>query len=233
MTKAGSGQLTLTGNNLYTGPTTVSAGLLTLNGSNVYTGLTTINGGTLAIGTSGSINGTAGIAVNQGGTLQVTAGTSANQLPASGNVTLTGGNLSYVSASNSAEQAGALLLNPGQNTILVSRNGSSNTPGLSFAAWPAHTTGATVTYGTDAYSTIGFQSGVPSNVNGIVGGYAFFSANGSGVDFATISGSTVRQYTGYTNTDLGTMAAASGSLNLSPTVVQGSVACRRPATRCD
>ena len=81
-----------------------------------------------------------------------------------------------------------------------------------------------MTYGTDAYSTIGFQSGVPSNVNGIVGGYAFFSANGSGVDFATISGSTVRQYTGYTNTDLGTMAAASGSLNLSPTVVQSSVA---------
>ena len=105
--------------------TKAAGGILTLAGSNLYTGTTTVSGGTLAIGASGSINDTSGIAVNQGATLQVTAGSSANQLPDTANVILSGGNLSYTGSGNvGGESVGALVLNPGQNTITTSCTGT-------------------------------------------------------------------------------------------------------------
>ena len=52
------------------------SGLLTLTSSNLYTGPTTVSGGTLAITGSGSIGGSSGIAINQGGLLQVSGTTS-------------------------------------------------------------------------------------------------------------------------------------------------------------
>ncbi|MFN8694486.1 MAG: filamentous hemagglutinin N-terminal domain-containing protein, partial [Holosporales bacterium] len=71
--KAGSGGLTLSGTNLYTGLTTISAGTLTLGANNVLSsGAITINGGTLDINTrtdtvgavtliSGTITGSTGV----------------------------------------------------------------------------------------------------------------------------------------------------------------------------
>ena len=122
------------------GLTKAAGGILTLAASNLYTGPTTVSGGTLAIGTSGSVNDTSGIAVNQGATLQVTAGSSANQLPDTANVVLSGGNLSYTGSGNvSGESVGALVLNPGQNTITTSCTGTGSAPFLRFASGPGRT----------------------------------------------------------------------------------------------
>ena len=76
--------------------TKTGSGILTLSGSNLYTGATTISAGTLAIGSGGSINGSSDLSIGLGTLLQVTAGaTGGSQLPAAGNITFSGGMLSY------------------------------------------------------------------------------------------------------------------------------------------
>ena len=113
----GSGNLTKTG-----------SGTLTLSGSNLYTGITTINSGTLALGVNGSINGTSGIVVAQGSLLQVTGG-SAGQLPNAGAITLSAASLNYIGngSAGPGEVVGPLLLNPGQSTVTTSNAGSGTT----------------------------------------------------------------------------------------------------------
>jgi autotransporter-associated beta strand protein len=209
------------------GLTKTGGGTLTLNGSDSYTGGTTVAAGTLAVSNSGSINGTSAIVVNQGATLQVTAGSMA-QLPNSGNLTLSGGNLTYVGSGsvNPGEMAGALVLNPGQSDIALSNAGTGTTY-LRFASAPvSHATGATVNYSTDANSSVQFQTNPPVLSNGIIGGYAFFSdPSVTNVDFATVSGSgpyTVQPYAGYTSGDLGSLSS-NGALNVAPTGTQTSI----------
>ena len=64
LAKAGAGTLVLTGNNVYTGATTVSAGVLRVNGTQTASAITVQNGGTLQGG------GTVGmVSVQSGGTL--------------------------------------------------------------------------------------------------------------------------------------------------------------------
>ena len=69
LAKSGSGALTLSGNNSFTGLTTVSAGTLVLSGDNsAAMGGMSINGGVVQFNTVASVNGTArNIAVNLGG----------------------------------------------------------------------------------------------------------------------------------------------------------------------
>lgn len=103
LTKIGTGSLTLTGNNTYTGPTNVNAGTLVINGNQAAaTGLVTVNNGaTLAGGegtgaTSGTIGGS--VVVNSGGTLlsQDTNANGVNKVTVLGDFTLnSGGNLNY------------------------------------------------------------------------------------------------------------------------------------------
>jgi autotransporter-associated beta strand protein len=70
--KVGSGTLTLTNNNTYTGSTTVSDGTLILSGANAYAGATLINAGTLQANHASAL-GSGGDITFGGGTLQFTA----------------------------------------------------------------------------------------------------------------------------------------------------------------
>src|SRR5262249_22769048 len=85
LAKTGPGKWILTGNNTYSGTTTVSAGTLLVNGNHSGTGLTTVNGGTL--GGTGSIAG--GLTVNPGG--HVAPGASIGTFTVGGAVTLNAG----------------------------------------------------------------------------------------------------------------------------------------------
>ena len=65
LSKADAGTWILSGNNTYSGSTTVSAGILVLRGNNTYTGSTTVSGGTLgfangSLGSAGTINAAGG-----------------------------------------------------------------------------------------------------------------------------------------------------------------------------
>jgi autotransporter-associated beta strand protein len=195
--------------------TKTSSGTLTLSGGNLYTGPTNIASGVLAVSGSGAINYTSGVIVSQGATLQVTAGSS-SQLPASGNITLNGGNLGYVGngSVNPGQVAGGLVLNPGQNTVTTS-NVAGSACYLQFASGPtSHTTGATVNF-VPTSSYIQFQANPPAPSNGIIGGYAYYN----GTDFATWNTSGPSGYptvvaTTYTTSDPG--QSSSGTANFEP-----------------
>jgi fibronectin-binding autotransporter adhesin len=205
----GNGSLTKTG-----------SGALTLGGSNVYTGVTTVSAGTLAIGPTGSINASSDIFINQGGVLQVTAGTGGgSQLPSTGNITFSGGMLSYTLSVSSSPGAsvGALLLNPGQGQVVLS-NAGSGTPYLQFASGTPHMPGTTLGLSM-SNAQIQFLANPPVMTNGILP-YAFVGpVNSTTVDFATLSTSggptLVSAYSGYANS-MGT----SGSLNVAATASQ-------------
>jgi len=65
LVKVGTGTLTLAGDNIYTGPTTVNAGVLFVNGSIESSSLTTVNSGATLSG-SGRVGPTT---INTGGFL--------------------------------------------------------------------------------------------------------------------------------------------------------------------
>ncbi|MDW5441356.1 autotransporter-associated beta strand repeat-containing protein, partial [Polaromonas sp. SM01] len=69
LAKGGSGTMTMTGANTYSGATSVNAGTLTVNGSNVNSAVTVNSGGTLSGG--GTVGSTT---INTGGTLKGSAG---------------------------------------------------------------------------------------------------------------------------------------------------------------
>ena len=70
--KTSNSTVTLSGNNAYSGGTTVNQGTLTLAGSNTTTGTTTVNGGVLRFANSGAMNpATPNALVAQGGTVQM------------------------------------------------------------------------------------------------------------------------------------------------------------------
>lgn len=205
----GNGGLTLTG-----------GGVLTLGASNDYTGITTVGAGTLAISSTGSINSTSDIFINQGGVLEVTVGASGgSQLPDTANITFSGGVLNYAANGSTSPGAtvGALLLNPGQGQVVLS-NAGSGTPYLQFASGTPHVPGATVGFSMiDAQ--IEFFANPPAMTNGILP-YAFVGpANSTTVDFATLSTSgestLVSAYSGYVNS-----IGANGAQNVAATAIQ-------------
>ena len=217
--------------------TKTGSGTLTLSGSNLYTGTTTISNGVLAVSNSGSINSTSGIVVTQGGLLQVTGG-SGSQLPDSGNIALSGGSINYIGngSASPGELTGALLLNPGQSSITISNTGSGSSY-LRFAgSGTATIIGATVNFAASSTNaSIQFQGNPPSG--SIIGGYAYYS-NGGSVDFATLTASgsngpyTVAACTNYYGSDLGTLAS-SGTVNAKPTGSQSSIGAAKELNSLD
>jgi fibronectin-binding autotransporter adhesin len=228
----------------------VGSGILTLSGINTYTGSTTIDAGTLAIGSAGSIASSSQVAIATGATFDVsTAGASITTLAdsASGQagtvnlgtktLTITSGSSTF---SGSLNGSGALVINGGDQTLAGVSTGAEffgtatiNSGGtLTLAAANAIegsavtiNSGGTLALGSYAESFIslalsggtvegGALSGTVASTGGTissVGGNAAVNATGGTTTFTggnTYSGTT-------TASNNGTILAAGGANSLS------------------
>ncbi|WFU76748.1 autotransporter domain-containing protein [Bradyrhizobium sp. CB2312] len=98
LTKTGTGKLTLSGTNSYTGATTVSAGTLEVEGSIANSGLTTVASGATLTG-SGTLGNTT---IASGGTFAAGSGTAGTSTTVVGNLTLQSGSTYAVQISPSS-----------------------------------------------------------------------------------------------------------------------------------
>ena len=130
LTKLGSGTLTLTANNTYTGPTNVNAGKVFINGSQSSSPVTVNSGGTL------SGDGTIGpLTVNSGGVvapLTVTGGPSL--LSVDGNVMLNSGSIFDAVLDSTTPGSGFSQLNATGNVVIQSGDTLNVTVNNAFAA---------------------------------------------------------------------------------------------------
>ena len=197
-------------------------GMLTLSASNGYSGSTMVSGGTLAIDLTGSINGTSGISIGQGATLQISS-SGGSLIPSSVVVTMAGGSLVFIGngSVNGGANAGPLVVNSCQNNVAASRTGGTfYMPALSFAGSPpAPATGATLTF-SEGLPQIQFAS-PPALSNGILGGGVFYGTS----DFAACTTSapyTITALASYTSGNLGGTASNS-TLNVRPSGTQSAL----------
>ena len=162
VTKAGAGTLTLSGNNTYTGTTTVSAGTLDLSGTNTSLGNLAINGATaLTKVTAGAttINSvTNGTYIIGGGTLEIDGGA----------LTLQGEN-SWFSVGNNDQGSGAgtLTLKSGSFTTtnrfgltVANDTGTINIQGGTFTANGSYNNGIALGESSGGNGTLNLNGGV-------------------------------------------------------------------------
>ena len=120
----------LSGNNTYTGSTTVSGGTLVMSGTNATTGTTAVNGGSLKL--DYTVNDTtklpdAAVLTLGGGTLEISGGTHSEKVLST---TLTASKLSNITRTNSATGAlklGTVTANPGSQVVFGTDNIASTT----------------------------------------------------------------------------------------------------------
>lgn len=117
LTKNGTGTLTLTTGNTYTGSTTVTAGtLLVSSGASIGNGAVAVNGGSLTV--NGSV-GNGGVTINSGGSL-------GGNGSIAGNVTLNGGTLAPGN-SPGLLSVGSLTLTSGTTAFEINGTGRGTT----------------------------------------------------------------------------------------------------------
>jgi autotransporter-associated beta strand protein len=233
VTKADAGTWVLSGNNTYTGLTTLSAGTLTLSGNNSGTGGVTLTAGTLNINSATALGATASAFNINGGTIDNTSGT-AKTLANNNPITL-GGSFAYGTSAGTASNN----LNLGTGTVsiggsrIITLNGAG---ALTFGGVLANTAAAgmsvTVNKGTGTTSTSSLNLGGISitasgdatarnftltgdgNIN-VTGGIVNGAGTGagalikSGTGILTLTGANA--YTGTTSINAGVLDAIDGT----------------------
>ncbi|ENR46757.1 beta strand repeat-containing protein [Brucella abortus] len=205
LTKSGSGTLTLSGANSYTGATTVSAGTLVVANDNTGGGTTTVDvGAGLQIGTGGVSGSLAGDIVNNG-TLVVDRSNAfdlANVISGTGSLTKNGAGTLTLSGVNS--YTGATTVSAGILTLANDNTGGGTTTVDVGAGLQIGTGGVSGSLAGDIVNngTLVVDRSNAFDLANVISGTGSLTKNGAGT--LTLSG--VNSYTGGTTVSAGTLA---------------------------
>ncbi len=183
--------------------TQIGSGTLTLTAQNSYTGATNVTGGTLALSSTGSISTSSNVIDNATFDISATSGASIQSLSGTGVVQLGSATLTVTNASSTfsgtIEGSGGLTLTGGTEIL----SGTSSYTGATTV------TGGTLEYTQNSISnnitdnaTVAFDSALATSVSGVISGTGVVSQIGSGVTTIT----TAQSYTGTTTITAGTLA---------------------------
>jgi len=199
LTKIGSGNLTLTGYNTFTGPTVVNAGMLTINGAN---------------NTSSVLSDTASLTINNGATVSVIAN---NSLFGYGSyvvpITINAGGALTISNSSTAHIKGLIYLNGGTLASFDTGLGGNGTWNLDQGSvtvnGPATSTISALNVLLASPTTFNVSSGATNGIGLSVPGYFYGGALvKSGAGTMVLSGTNT--YTGGTLISGGTLQLGDG-----------------------
>ena len=209
LTKAGTGTLTLSGVNNYTGATTISAGELALGAAGVLSDSTavTVNGGTLNLGANNETVSTFTISSGTlGGSATLTAGSyglqggNVNAVLGSGAITVSAGTTALGSAGR-LNTGSSLTINSGQLTL----GGAETVSSLAGI-------GGTLAMGANTFSSGGGNAS--TSYSGVITGAGGLTKTGTGT--LTLSGNSTG-FTGTTTISGGAISvAAAGNLGANP-----------------
>ncbi|WP_052088523.1 Ig-like domain-containing protein [Comamonas thiooxydans] len=232
LTKAGSGTLTLTGNNSYTGATNLSAGGLTLNrvggALDDNTSVAVASGATLTLTADETIDALSGAGTVALGTSALTIGingtssTFSGAITGSGTLTLDGGGTFTLSGTNSGQSWGMQVLSGGTVSIAGDANLGSGTLQLNdgtLSVTSAGTIDNAISLGASAGS-ISVGSGLAVSLSSAIGGTGALTKTGSGA--LTLSGS--NNYAGTTTVSAGTLSVAGSTASATTVAAGGTLA---------
>ena len=171
LTKVGIGALVLSGNNTYSGPTTLNASMLTVNGS-IANSATTVNAGTFTVnGSAGAITMNAGTTIVNGsaGATTVNAGTLGGT-GTLGNTIINGGTLSPGNSIGTITVNGNLVLSTAASYLVeVSPTAAdrTNVTGTATLAGTVSALFASGTYMTRSYTILSAAGGRSSTFSSL------------------------------------------------------------------
>ncbi len=228
LTKVGSGTLTLTGNNVFSGPVTVSSGGLTLNrvggALSDSSSVTVASGATLTISAAETIDALFGAGTVALGAQTLTVGVNGSNsnfsgvITGSGTLTQDGTGTLTLSGTNGAQGWNTQIFD-GTLSIGSASNLGTGSVSLSSGTLSIDTTTTLINAITlsGAGGTIAVASGQLVGLSGTLGGTAGLSKAGSGT--LTLSGS--NNYSGSTTVSAGTLSVT-GSTASATTVASGA-----------